>query len=266
MSLTRRKITLQLTPLLDMMLIVIFAQYMEVQIAASRQSQEAHAAVAKSEHSEQARRKEERSRARLQADLGAERARLREFEREAEQQRIDLAAALRETQAERDRLAALVAEWLKLDPQEVAKLLAAGSAEAREKLLAALQRLKPDERAAMLQKLLATDAVRKVSDVWDVYVADNNQIRVKSGDWSTSFRAESVDEFELHFLEWYRSLPPTRSLVVVTVSWGDAAARTREAVRGGIVRALERIRTDRGGKTVFEYVPIGYSRREGEAS
>jgi hypothetical protein len=81
---------------------------------------------------------------------------------------------------------------------------------------------------------------------------------VGSGTQSGSFRAESPGEFERALIDWSRGLPPPKSVVVIQFTWGDATATAREAARLGLIRALDRLRTERSGRAVFEVLSLGF--------
>jgi|GEM_PF-1196637 len=257
----RRRLTLQLTALLDMMLIVIFAQYMEVRQSAERQARQASEAVAQRQAAVLAQKADQQ--VAEQAVQKAEELRQRNAKLQAalEQQRVELSAAVRESRAERDRIAALAAELLRTSEEALKRVFADSSAEEFDRIRQTIATMPATDAESAARQMLAIDALRRASEIWQIHIDDNSVIRVSNGRDSTSFRADTAAEFEQKLFEWYKTLPPTKSVVVMLVSWADATLRAREAVRSGIVMASKRLHADDNGKTIFEYSIAGFKPR-----
>ena len=254
----RRKVTLQLTPLLDLMLIVIFAQFMDVRQNARRELQAARSAIEQSEDVSTSAQRDRKTLDRLTADYRQLASDKSTLETQSEKQRVDLSAALSQARAERDRIADLAAELLQVSDETLNRILSTTNADERAKLMKSVRNI-PDARAAdLVKQLLTIDELRKSCDVWDVYVDDNSVVRATCRGDATSFRADTPKEFEQKLFEWSRTLPPPRSVVVVQLTWSDATARAREAARIGLITTLDRMRADRNGRTLFEYVTVGF--------
>ena len=244
MSRTRRRITLQLIPLLDLLLIVLFAQFMQIQEVSKKQelrTEEAEKAVAQSAE-----------------QLAADRAELARLQGAIERERLTLDASLQNALGDRNDVATLAAEMLKLPEETVRKALNGKSEEevARlRKLLASL----PSPRAADVVHQLATLAeLRRTCDVWQVHIDDNSVIRVSFPPASTSFRAESPAEFDRRLFDWFKTLPPPKSVVIIQLTWADANFGTKYAAKEGLVKCAERMRKERSGHSIFEYVVLGF--------
>src|SRR3954466_6149782 len=115
MSRTRRRITLQLIPLLDLLLIVLFAQFMQLQDLSTKQAARTEAA--------------EKAVAGSVAEMTAERERLSQLRPELEQERQTIEASLRSAVCDRDQIAGLASEMLKLPDETIRKALAGKSEE-----------------------------------------------------------------------------------------------------------------------------------------
>jgi septal ring factor EnvC (AmiA/AmiB activator) len=115
----KKKLTFQLTPLLDLLLIVIFAQYMEVQQTSARAEQEI------------ARRADEQTAAALKAQMEAER-RLAELQGQRqslqgqlEDQLADLSEEMQDVLNQRKDLADFVARLFQIPKEVLERALAA---------------------------------------------------------------------------------------------------------------------------------------------
>ncbi|MES2790756.1 MAG: hypothetical protein V4719_14185 [Planctomycetota bacterium] len=244
MSRARRRITLQLIPLLDLLLVVLFAQFMQIQEASKKQ-------VVRTEEAE-----------RLAADtamqVAADRIELARLKGEIERERLSLDATLKTAIGDQDQIATLAAEMLKVPEETIRKALQGKSAEEIERLKKALATL-PSPRAADVVHQLATLAeLRRTCDVWQIHIDDNSVIRCSFPPASTSFRAESPSEFDRRLFDWYKTLPPSKSVVIIQLTWGDATFGTKYAAKEGLVKCAERMRSDRSGRTIFEYIVLGF--------
>ncbi len=244
MSRTRRRITLQLIPLLDLLLIVLFAQFMQIQEISKKQAlrtEEAERAVATSA-----------------AQLAADRAELAQLQGEVERERLSLSASLQSALGDREHIAKLAAEMLKLPEETVRKALNSKSEEEVDRLRKLLSTL-PAPRAADVVHQLATLAeLRRTCDIWQIHIDDNSVVRVSFPPAATSFRAESPAEFDRRLFDWFKTLPPPKSVVIIQLTWGDATFGTKYACKEGLVKCAERMRKERSGHTIFEYVVLGF--------
>jgi hypothetical protein len=244
MSRARRRITLQLIPLLDLLLVVLFAQFMQLQDLAQKQA-------ARTVHAEKVA-------ADTAAQVVADRQELTRVREEIERDRIKIDQSLKSALADRDAVSALAAELLTLPDETIRKALTGKSKEEIAQLRAALAAL-PNPRAADVVHQLATiSELRRNCDVWQLHIDDASIVRISFPPAETSFRAESTAEFERKLFDWYKSLPPPKSVVMMQLTWGDATFGTKYAAKEGIVRCAERMRSDRNGRTLFEYVILGF--------
>lgn len=244
MSKARRRITLQLIPLLDLLLIVLFAQFMQLRDLADKQTQRTQEAEQAAIASAEKTSIDRAELARLKADL--------------ERERVTVEASLKAGSGESDRIATMAAEILKLPDEVVKKALAGKTAEEMDRLRKALATM-PNPTAADVVHQLATMAeLRRACDVWQLHIDDNSIVRMTFPPASTSFRAESPAEFDRRLFEWYKSLPPPKSVVIIQVTWGDSTFGTKYAVKEGLVRCAERMRSDRNGRSIFEYIILGF--------
>lgn len=244
MSHIRRRITLQLIPLLDLLLIVLFAQFMQLQELSKKQ-------VARTAEAEKVA-------AATVAEVTAEREELERLKAELERQRLAMEAAQKFAEGDQENIAALAAQLLNLPAETIRKALSGKTQEEIDRLKAALATLPNPKAADIVHQLTTMAELRRACDVWQIHIDDSSVVRVTFPPATTSFRVESPAEFERRLFEWYKSLPPPKSVVMIQITWGDVTFGTKYAVKEGIVKCTERMRADRNGRTLFEYIVLGF--------
>jgi hypothetical protein len=279
MRIPARKLTMQLTPLLDLLLIVIFAQYMEVRDTEGARL--ANAAALRSEL-EQTRDESERLRAMLggAADLleTAEQAMI-DSRQSLEQQRIEQ----EETQAALDRanerqviLGRLVAELFNVPQAVVDAVLDPNRTPPVSESTEELQRLRERFRemaeaspGEVVRHLLAFEEIRKRTDIWEVHFSTNPR-ELTLDDDGTVYRfvprLESeqpaapldAEHFERELYGLMSSLPQPKGLVIVLLTYdGELRNNVVEPARVAAREALQRMRVNSGGRSQFEFADLG---------
>lgn len=241
---TRRKITLQLIPLLDMLLILIFIQYMEMQDSATAQllkTREAQQAAAVAEKMSQVDKKN-----------------LENLKEQLIREQLSLDAEIKSTMEERDRIAGITAELLTLPAELLKKAFTGKTDEEINKLKKLLAALPTPQAADVVHQMSTLSEWRRTCDIWQIHIDESDIIRISFPPHSTSFRAESYGEFERRMFDWYKTLPPPKTVVIMQLTWGDASFGTRFAAKEGLVRCGQRMRSDRNGRNLFEYTVLGF--------
>lgn len=245
MSKARRRITLQLIPLLDLLLIVLFAQFMQLQDLSQQQSVRTVQA--------------EQVAAASVAQVTADREELARLGGELEREKLTIQESLKSAFGDRDRIAELAAEMLKLPDETIQKAFAGKTQEEIDRLKEGLKTLPNPQAADIVHQLATLSEVRRNCDIWQIYLDDTSIVRVNFPPHSpTSFRAETPAEFERKLSEWYKSLPPPKTIVMIELTWGDPTFGTKFAAKEGIGKFVERMRADRSGRTLFEYIVHGF--------
>lgn len=260
MKLSRRKLSFQLTPLLDLLLIVIFAQYMEVQQTADTQAGELQRQL-------------------TEADSTAELARLQILAQleVAQQERDQLVAAqdrlksslqqreseineeLRQSRQEIQELGEILARLFRLPRETVDRVLAARTNAEREELRREIEAMAGSNAAEMVKHLRTWRELLKRCDVWDIHIGDDNATTMTAAGKTFRFRADTPERFEAEIYARYKALPQPKSLVVMLVSWSDAQFSVRQAATTGVAEAAQRMHEDSDRRTRFEFAILGYS-------
>jgi hypothetical protein len=192
------------------------------------------------------------------AQVATDRAALAQLQADVEFERQEIAASKAATAGDRDQMAGMAAELLRLPNETIKKALVDKSQAEIDRLKSALAAL-PDPKAADVVYQMATlSEWRRSCDVWQIHVDDNNVVHVNFPSHNTTFRAETPEEFDRRLFDWYKTLSAPKTVVIMQVTWGNLTFGTKVAVKDGIVKCAERMRDDRNGRTLFEYVILGF--------
>lgn len=267
MRLRPRRIALQITPLVDMLLVILFLQYLD-----SRQQQEATLAAASTANKER-----DRAAARLvltesrEQEISAKLDGAREFisrlqseSRAREARAIDAETALEQAEAQQSVLGELLVELFQLPPDQVAEVLdpsrdpplAASPAEV-ERLRNEFRRFAESSPGAMIRHLLTYEEIRKRCDLWDVFIDAEGIATLNTGSSEVRFRVQP-ETFQEDLFRRYKSLPQSKDLVILLLSVDRRSERQFvQPVRAALPLVVDRMRADSGGRTRFEYADLG---------
>lgn len=256
MKLLPRKMTFQLTPLLDLLLIVIFAQFMEVRDTTSR-----------SEAARDAREAEMREQIELEAAELKEQLQLEHAAKlnDLQEQRRRYREALRSILRQQEEAGKVLADAFDVPEETVSRLLkldpnsSANVRRTAEELSATLQELQKASGRELLRMLISYSEMRKRCDIWEVHISDEDVIEFDNGTEVRSFRAGREPEIEDRLFEAYKTFGEPRTLVILLFSYGDASAGVRQRTEDALPAAVARMRADSGGRHWFEFAVLGFS-------
>ena len=266
------RLRFQLTPLLDLLLIVIFAQFLEGREADRARGERAEEAISRTVEEIEA------ADAARAAALAAERARLAETRETLEERNAALIAerdravevarqavrAARDADAATDRSASLLADVLDVSADALRDVSA--DAEAVEHRVAAL---KERGQFEVLRFLVGYEELLKRAEVWTLHVRRGGFVALSTGAGPSGGRVELLrleargqaaraDEFVRKLFAAYKTLPQPKGLVVLLVSFDRAAtAGVYQPVLDGLGEAVRRLEADQGGRTQFEFAVLG---------
>jgi hypothetical protein len=247
---TRRRLTFQLTPLLDLLLIVIFAQYMEVRATTGEELAEARETAERYQT--------------LEAEHDAALIRTERFE----QQNEALRATLQDEAERTTRLANRFAEIFEVQADVLAEALDPEnprvegiSAEDRERLRRQLGELVSAKGPEALEHLVTYEELRKRADLWRVRignVADGGRVTVDAGGRTDTFAVRSAEGFATRLATIRNDVEQPKGLVILLLTYDSTRADflTRNAVRGGLSRFVTR--TQGNETTRFFWAEIGF--------
>ena len=247
----RRKLTLQLTPLLDLLLIVFFAQYMEVKMIAEQQSERA-----------------EVGREEARADLDAVQKQLADLQRQLAEREQKQRDTERAEYSSREQLGQLFGEMFRIPAATIQKIADRRSSDEAVLSPAEIAALKAEFKSLstaradqVVDHLLTFAEMKKRFDVWELYVQQDNSLIITAGAHQKRLQPDDIQTPELfsdEFFKLYKSFPQTKSVVLILVSYGDSQLRYRWAVTKGLPAVAERMRQDSNGTIKFEYAVLGF--------
>lgn len=270
---TPRRLTFQLTPLLDLLLIVIFAQFLDVKETTQAKEQRAQTRISDTS-AELERVRAELESLRLQADtarteLQTAREALIAEQLAADSARLEadtLQKELTRAREQRDTVASLMPELFSLPDDAVRDLIRTRTPENVRLTPEQVQRLRNEFRDFAKQQpgeavrhLLTFEEMRKRCDIWEIHVDSTGKTVFQAGDRTFEFRADTAQQFQREVFESYKSLPQPKSLVILLLSYGDVKASVYQAAIDGLPRAAEQMREDQSGRSRFEYAILGFS-------
>lgn len=268
---TRRKFTLQLAPLLDLLFIVLFAQYIDLQEATRR------------EIAQETQRRHDAELSQLEAgklrtdalsQLAELNQKVEQFEIEKRRLGRELELARAETQKEgqaredleklaaKDRAAIgqLVQGVLRINQESILEAIAGAPTGDRQRLRASFEEMSTKSAAAVIHHLRATEELKKRADLWEVYIGDDNSVRVTIvGEvMAEHLQAISPDQLANAVAEVARQRGEPKSLVIILLSWSNADRRTRDLARQALDDVVTVLKADWPGKRI-EVAPLGYT-------
>jgi hypothetical protein len=256
--LPKRRLAMQLTPLLDLLLIVMFSQYIENRHR-SVVAQEALMAREKAldrRRAEENTRFEERRLA-LEKDVASQKASLAELGKTYDEK-------FRSILNQHQQIGSILAESLNLPGNvmaEVLKLRTSGSSEDAQRLQDAAERLRKLTQARgeeIFRFLLQMDEMQKHVTIWEIHVQENGQAFITDSQQSFVTDFSSDKELAARLFESSKSFSEPKTLIVVLLSWSDAQAVARRRATDAMPLLMEQLRRDAGGTRWYDFSIIGY--------
>lgn len=240
-----RRLTLQLTPLIDLLLIVMFAQYMEVRLLAEREKE-----VAITEREAVSRENET---LRRQVELWESQE--RDVDQKQHQKVEQIGALVRELfQVPESVLNKLIQPRSKneaggLSPAEIADLKSR------------FQQMAESRADEAVDYLLTFSEMRKQFDLWELYMDEEGRLQITVGQDRQRIKSkviETPEAFVDAVLQVRRQFPPTRNSVLILCRYGDCRLLHKLSMTRGLPAIAERLNSDGQGTTHFEYAVFGY--------
>ncbi|HBN77982.1 MAG TPA: hypothetical protein DD473_19665 [Planctomycetaceae bacterium] len=271
-----KRLSLQLTPLLDLLLIVIFAQYLEMEQTTQAVTEKRTDDLAVLEYrldeaeqnlmfSKEVLAESQRLRFQAEEELKAAQQMRAEDQLKAAADQDEMSGRLKDVSEQRDKILSALKTAYQNSSLEISKIIEALSKggttpqpiapEKVEELAKDVEQSQPRDLATFL---LAYEEIRKRCDIWEIHINSQEVIDVHIGEKTFSIRAVSEDDFQEKLFNLYKSLPQTKGLVIILVSYGEVRAAMRQQVLSSLPAVTDRMRSDADGRTRFEYAVVGY--------
>lgn len=254
----RRRLSLQLTPLLDLLLIVIFAQHLEVIHSAQSVQQELN--QQKSDIAADRQRLEDSTRLQrkqLEAEYALRKA---DVDRLREEYRTRFESVLDQQQ----QAASVLSQAFRLPGElveQLSRLRADGSGADADRLQTAAQRLREllnSRGTEFLRFLIRYDEMQKHVTIWEIHLQDNGQAFFTDGERTQMVSFESGTEFAGRIFEASKSFSVPRTLVLVLLTYADTQAGQRRQASDAMPDLMERLRRDAANTHWFEFSLMGF--------
>ncbi|NNJ26769.1 hypothetical protein [Alienimonas chondri] len=261
---TGLRMRFQLTPLLDLLLIVVFAQFLEGKQADETRDAKAEVQI---ETKLEALDEERAELTELRETLAEENVRL-----EAERNRaVELARSAvqtaRDMEAATNRSADLLTELLDVPEAIAAQMRPEPRSDAAEDLQTARERiaqLRDQQGFEVLRFLAGYEELLKRAEVWTLHVRGGGFVALSTGSSVELLRLEQTgqreraEEFVRKLFAATKILPQPKGLVVILVSFDRTArAGVYQPVLDGLGEAVRRLELDQGGRTQYEFAVLG---------
>lgn len=242
-----RKMSLQLTPLLDLLLIVIFAQYLEVQETQVVIEENAATAVE-------------------QRDVAI--AKLEQQKLEVQHIQNDLEATLEQDQV----VAKLLQELFEIPEQEIDQILAnrqppgSRTTADSERLKERFRQLAVEQSGRVVAHLLTYEEILKRCDLWEVHVTPDNFLTLSSGSQTLQMQVP-IDiqkdfvqqDFIDHFIELAHTLPEPKSLAIAILTYDRRSQRWAvQGIRETLPQITLRLNRESAQRTRYDYADLGF--------
>lgn len=267
MNWNRRRLTLQLTPLLDLLLIVIFAQYMEVQETSAQTQQRIEQQTAEQISAvEQQKENQQLTLEATQQQLQQSEKELKTVREEFAQREKDWQKTLKSVLKREEDAGNAISQLFGLPDNFVEKTIdprinnvSIRSPEEIKKLNEAFQNLAQKRGYDVIKYFLTFEEIRKRCDIWDLHITEADKTLLSTGANSFEFRASDTIKFEAELFRCYKTLSQPKGLVIILLSYDDATLGTVQAAVDALPNATERMRSDSNGRSRFEYTVLGYT-------
>lgn len=257
----RRKITLQLIPLLDLMLIVVFAQHLEVRVKSRSESHAFQQQVVETrrvaEHQSRLRNAAAVERDALQEKVQSLEQRNAQLTRLAGREKEDLEESLDRSQKSLEEMGRVMGSLFRVPPERLERLLE-GRPEDAAAIRRELEAYRNRSPGAIVKHLLTFSELQKRLEVWDLHIASDNSITLRAGSEVRRLAAKSADAFVAELLRVSHTLPQPKAIVLLILSWSDASFHVRAATSEGLSKAAKRLEAEYNRRTRFDYVLLRY--------
>jgi hypothetical protein len=223
-----KRVILRLTPLLDLLLIVMFAQYMELQATTAQQVE---AEQVRSAQAQAIRQEFARANQSLQDRIDS----LEESNRLLRDQVATRRQRQEQLEENLQRVTEIAQKQLRIPADVVRHALAEADLDQTRRLEEELQHLRRTSLADVVRYLRKNLEFRNHWDVWEVHIDSTDSLRLINNDQVLvdDLFVTSRDSFVQTVGDYFGQAEP-KSTVLILLSWADASFGTRNLVKAGL--------------------------------
>ena len=243
-----RRLTLQLTPLLDLLLIVIFAQYLDV-------GQRDRARADETERLSQ-------DVAELNLRTQQQQASLDQAQQDARHARQSAEQLRRQTSL----VAAAAAEALNVSPEELSAAMANAaegtlSETERQDAIDRLREFSSQNEQSVVWQLLENAEMRKRVEIWRLHLRADGGVTFVAGDRTEDFRADAETITSGAFVDRLQQLsdrmPDAKGLVILALTYDERVyLSTLEPLREDLRAVVAKL--SQNSRSRFHFADLGY--------
>ena len=266
----RQRLSLHLTPLLDLLLIVIFAQFIEVEDRQQGVERAASATTVQRDRLNLQVAQLQLTQQVLAGQVDAERLRNQTMAGQLEQSESELAhreLQLQHLAEQQVLLGQLMEELYDVPGEEIEQAIHGTnnldvprrSPEQVEELRVRFRELARQSPQEMIRHVLEYHEIRKRVDVWTLHLSPQGGLTFDAGTdiHELGVRTDSTP-FDDRIFAIYKSLPEPKGLVIVALSYDyEASIDDLRLVRQRLFPLIERMQQSAGARTRFELADLG---------
>ncbi|MEM9365146.1 MAG: hypothetical protein AAGD07_04055 [Planctomycetota bacterium] len=258
-----RRTRFQLAPLMDLLLIIVFAQFLDVRETSQKQV-DALVAEQRASRTRVLKAEAEATAAKTEADRRS--APLRSQIAALQQSREEAETRARRDATRMNQALRTLAAGIGISDTQLRGFAIGGDDDAEiavERAIALSQQLSRSSPAAVMRFLVGHEELLKRAEVWNTHVLPSGDIKLIAGERTQEFRLEGTtqdartQEAIDQFYAAYKQLPESKGLVVVLVSFdGMSRAGVYQPLLDAMPDAMDRLRLDNPGNR-FEFTVLG---------
>ncbi len=236
---TRRRVVVQLAALVDLLFVVFFLQYAQMQ-------RSAHHAIESRDSADKLKTSVLADQEKLRLERDDLHAKLQEMSRKLADSEARGIAAEKRAQVQVDQIAKTTQELFRgVDEKAVAEQMRGASGEQRAKIVDELKQAQGSSPAGIIQSLRKAAELQKRCDVWEVHLFADGRVRIRGpGVQDRMILPKDENDFSNQFMQIVGEAREPLSLVLILFTHGNAEARDLRAVS----RGLEQVRTTWGSR------------------
>lgn len=258
-----RRVRFQLTPLMDLLLIIVFAQFLDVRETSQQQQVELQT------EREKLTRQISRERTELMGIRQAMQTQQADLKRQRDQARAARDEAIEQTEVRASDIGVALdrlSDFFAIDESAITRSSLSANETGEDPIEQAIRRaseLASSQPDAVVRFLIGHAELLKRAEIWTVHADASRKIRIQAGTQDATFRleartqAERTTEVADRLFAAYKQFPQPKGLVVLLVSFDpQSVAGVYQPLMDAMPATLERLRADTP-QSRFEYTVLG---------
>jgi hypothetical protein len=256
---SRRRVVISLAALVDLLFVVMFLQFVELQRvgdgmekakAAAEQSKLEADELKESALADQDKLVNERNA--LHDQVQELLKKIEEYEKQLRKAGDDREGLLRQTAEKEKALGEAVGEMLQgIDSATVAAQLRGADEDQVKRMIAELRDAQGKNPGQIIQSLRKASELKKRCDIWETHLYADGSVRIKGPDVQETLSPTGKDSFATDFLKLTKKAPEPKSLVIILLTYENCTVGALTLVEEGL-ESVRRVWTSQlsAGKSI----------------